>query len=148
MRACVLRRSTAALIANAPDTAIGILYIYDETQINSINTSLNLPDFGTPFYAISFSLNVLLTLMIVARLVLHDRSFRKITGTQATAGKVYKTVITILVESFALHAISFLLYMVPWAVGSSVTNIFYTTFTGIQVRTFFLLSHSPSTPQS
>lgn len=131
-------KSTVALPTNTTDIAIGILFVYEVSRVANFLNPPSLPDFGTPFYSISLSINILLTLMIVIRLVLHDRSFRKATGTRVTAGGLYKAVVTMLIESCALHAISFLLYMAPWSAGSSVTNIFYTTFTGIQVRTVFV----------
>lgn len=90
-------------------------------------------DFGTPLYSISLSLNVLLTLMIVVRLFLHERSIRKATGGRITAGGLYKAINTMLIESCAVYALTFLLFMGPWAAGSSVANIFFIALAGSQV---------------
>jgi len=61
-----------------------------------------------PYLAISVSLNVLLTLMIVVRLILYSRNIRSAMGFGGVGG-LYKTIITILIESSALYAVSSLL---------------------------------------
>ena len=61
---------------------------------------------GITCLSISVSLNVLLTLMIVIRLVLHGRTIRAATGSAAGINGLYKTVSTILIESCALFAVS------------------------------------------
>ena len=63
-------------------------------------------DFSVPYYSISVSLNVLLTLMIVIRLVLHCRNVGVSMGSPYGFGGIYKTTITMLVESSALYAVS------------------------------------------
>lgn len=61
-------------------------------------------------YPISLSLTILLTFMIVMRLVLHGRAMQNAmgSGTSGTAG-LWKTVLTTFIESYALHAISFII---------------------------------------
>lgn len=119
---------------------MGTLFIYEEWRTVNHPNRTSVPNFGGSFYLISLPFNIILTLMIVVRLAMHDRSFRKITETRATAGRLYKAVITILIESCALHAVSFLLCVIPWSTGSSVTTLFYTSFTGMQVCTAFSFS--------
>jgi len=62
--------------------------------------------FGIPYLSISVSLNALLTLMIVIRLVLHGRNIRAATGSAAGISGLYKAVSTMLIESCALFAVS------------------------------------------
>ena len=69
--------------------------------------------YGRPYLSISVSLNVLLTLMIVTRLALHIRNIRTAIGTPAGIGGSYRTVITMLIESSALYAVSSLLVIAP-----------------------------------
>jgi len=119
---------------------LGILFIYQSSRpVGFLSSALAIADFGTPLFSISLSLNVLLTLMIVARLFVHDRRLRKATGGRVTASGLYKALNTILVESCAVYAISFLLYMGPWVAGSSIANIFFLPLTGAQVIAPFLL---------
>lgn len=81
-------------------------------------------DFNYPYFAVSLSLNVLLTSMIVIRLILHRRNIQNAMGASAGAGQLYGAVITILVESSALYAVSFLLFFVPWIAGIWVGGSF------------------------
>jgi hypothetical protein len=89
---------------------------------------------GLAYYSISVSLNVILTLMIVTRLVLHSRNVRKAMGAETGTTGLYKTIVTMLIESSALYAASFLLYIGPWGANSNVVNIFFPILAGTQVR--------------
>lgn len=122
-------------LANDPGTAMGIALIYQISQTISIDSnSVTIADFGTPYYSISLSLNVLLTLMIVTRLVVYHRNVRNAMGAPAKARGLYNTAITILIESCALYAVSYILFIGPWAIGSPVANIFFPILAETQVR--------------
>jgi len=96
-------------------------------------------DFNYPYFTVSLSLNILLTSMIVIRLVLHRRNIRNAMGSSVGAGQLYGAVITILIESSALYAISFLLFFGPWVVVSSVENAFWPVLFEAQVIAPFLI---------
>ena len=72
---------------------------------------------GVPHYSISISLNILLTLMIVTRLVLHSRNICTGVGVPGVGG-LYKTIITMLIESSVIYATSSLL--VIWLLGTGM----------------------------
>jgi len=91
-------------------------------------------NFAVPYLSISISLNVLLTLMIVGRLVLHSRNVRIATGSPDGVGGWYKTTVTMLVESSALYAVSSLL-VVGWA-STGTVNAFIPILCQTQVRGF------------
>jgi hypothetical protein len=117
---------------------MGIAFIWQVSQTFNINSdSVTLADFGTPYYSISISLNVLLTLMIVTRLVMYNRNVRNAMGAPAKAGGVYRTAVTLLVESCALYAVSYILFIASWAIGSPVSNIFLPILAETQVRVVF-----------
>ena len=118
---------------NANDTAMGVAFIYQVSQPVGIDSGS--VSFGTPYYSISLSLNVILTLMIVTRLVLSSRNFRNAMGAPAGACGLYKAIVSMLVESCALYAVSYLLFVVPWALESSVSNTFFPILAEVQVRT-------------
>lgn len=117
---------------------MGILFIYETmqpayiTDRDSIGINITIS-----YYSISISLNVLLTLMIVIRLVLYSRNIRKATGATSGVGGIYKAVVTTLVESSALYAVAFLLYIGPWAANSYLALVFSPVLGGIQVRGVF-----------
>jgi len=81
-------------------------------------------NFTLPYLSVSVSLNVLLTLMIVIRLVLHERNIRAALGYSTGTSRLYKTVATMLIESSALYAVSSLLLIGLWAAGNGASGIF------------------------
>lgn len=101
-----------------------------------LSTALALTNFGTPLYSVSLALNILLTFIIVTQLLLHGRRVRNAAG---EAGGLYDTIVTMLVESCALYAVSFLLYFGPWADGSSVASLFFPALEGMQVCAVLML---------
>ena len=121
-----------------------IIYIYqDSTAANATEGGIGVVNFGVPFYSISLSLSILLTLMIVVRLVIHSRDVRNAMGPLVRPDRSYRTIVTILTESYALYTVSFLLFLGPWAAGSPIVNITSPIFVGIQVRLTFPNSSRP-----
>jgi hypothetical protein len=91
---------------------------------------------GISYFSISLSLNVLLTLMIVTRLILHSRNIRKAMGARdRPVGSYLGTIVTILVESSSLYAISFVLFIGPWRANNSIQYVFFPILAEVQVRT-------------
>ena len=78
-----------------------------------------------PYFSISLSLNVLLTLMIVIRLILHTKKIRTALGF-AGIGGLCKVIVTMLVESCAIYAVSSLLVIGPWAAHENPIGNFFT----------------------
>jgi hypothetical protein len=130
------------LSANFADIAMGILLAYKTSQPSSIWNSLEV-NIGIPYFSIAVSLNVILTLMIVARLVLHGRNFRDAMGTPARASGLYKAIITILIESSAIYAVTSLLFIGPWIAKNRASDIFLPILAEVQVRHFFFYAESP-----
>ena len=91
--------------------------------------------FGLPYFSIALSLNVLLTLMIIIRLVLHSRDIRTSMGKSGING-LYKVIVTMFVESSALYAVSSLLVLGPSSAGNSAADIFIPILAETQVRAF------------
>ena len=142
----VPRKSKVVPSANFTDTAVGIVFIYEYSQPDAlVRNAVAIYDFGLPYQSISFSLNVILTLMIVIRLALHSKNIRNAMGTQAGASGLYNAIITMLIESFALYAVIALLYFVTWVVDDSSQFIFNPIIPEVQVR---VILHPHSAPQS
>ena len=116
---------------NIINVAIGIMLIY-----RSLRAA---PDshfwFGLPYLSISVSLNVLLTLMIVVRLVLHARDVRTATGTTGVGG-LCKAIIIMLTESCSIYAASTLLVILPYVSAEYVMHIFFPILAETQVCAF------------
>ena len=104
--------------ANVIDAATGILIItFQARQLDVYNISIS-------HLSISVSLNILLTLTIVIRLVLHGRNVRAATGSRVGIGGLYKNIATMLIESCALYAVTSLLLIGLWVNRNSVANTF------------------------
>jgi hypothetical protein len=128
----VLRKSTVMFSANIADTVMGILGVEGPNEFDAA--------FEISYYSISLSLNVLLTLMIIARLALHSRNIRNAIGAPSGPGGLYTAIITMLVESSALNAIAILLYIIPFSIDTYVVYIFSPVLGHIQVRSVFAIS--------
>ena len=72
------------------------------------------------YSSICVALNALLTLMIIARLVLHSRSIRSAFGTSAGVTGVYTTIVTILTEACTPYTIVFLVYLAVTSNGGDI----------------------------
>jgi hypothetical protein len=123
-------QSKTTLPANVTDTVTGIGSIYENTR----PFGAPLIQFFVPFYSLSLALNILLTLMIVTRLILHSRNTRKLTGGLAGTNGLYKAVVTMLVESCALYAVTYTIFIVLINSDNSAVDIFFPILVEIQVR--------------
>lgn len=94
------------------------------------------------YYSISLSLNVLLTLMIIARLIRYGENIRNTKGASAGATGLYKALITMFIESYSLYAATFLLFIGSWAANSWAANIFFPILAETQVRDILALCWS------
>ena len=134
------------LLADVSNTAMGILLVYQTTQPGYIWNSLA-ANTGIPYFSISVSLNVLLTLIIVTRLILHSRFLRNGTESFAKSSGLYSTVITVLVESSAIYAVNSLLLIGPWVAKNRASGIFLPILAETQACTTFPFSGTHSLGQ-
>ena len=112
------------------------------------NSFLGFSKFGIAYVSISVSLNVLLTLMIVIRLILHARKVRNAIGSLAGISRLCKTISTMFVESCALFTVGSILvigalatYLYNWdlgiyIVGEIIMELSLPILAEIQVRAF------------
>ena len=127
---------------------MGIVTLYFQHNVGDLAIILGLSNFGLSYLSISVSLNVLLTLMIVIRLILHGRKIRIATGALAGISRLYKTISTMFIESCALFSVTSLLVIGPLAavmygtttnvylIGIFTVEIFFPILAEIQVRAF------------
>jgi len=119
------------LKASVGDVAMGIVAMSPTREWAEIGYLTILP-----YVSISLSLNIILTLMIVVRLILHARHVRTTTGSPPEFSGLYKTVATMLIESSALFAVTSLLVIGTVAADSAIANLFPPILAEIQVRVF------------
>ena len=116
------------------------MYIFEASQLFNPHTKpLAVFDFSTAYFSISLSLNVILTLMIVIRLAWHSRNIRNVLSASTGASGTYKTIVTILVESLALYAINYVVFMGLWIDNNLASFIFQPILGEVQVRASFAL---------
>ena len=88
--------------------------------------------FALPFFAISLSLNILLTLMIVFRLAAYRQKGRDIFG--KAYGQHYGSISTMFIESAALYTICSILLLVTYAIGHPINQIWLGISPAVQVK--------------
>ena len=89
-----------------------------------------------PYLSTSLSLNIILTLMIVVRLILHGKNVRAAMGPPGGISGLYKTIATMLIESSALFAVSSLLVIGSLGAKSPLSGLFIPILAQTQVRDF------------
>lgn len=117
--------------------AMGVVYIYQDSR--PWDGNLTSPNFATAYFSIFLALNVLLTLLVVARLVLHSQNVRKAMGFSNGVTGFYTAIITMLVESYALYAAVILSFIVSQALNSPVVLISSKIFGSVQVIAPYLV---------
>ena len=127
-------------LINTTDVVLGIANIYYSSALRFQNvTGLNIV---TSYNSICLALNVLLTLMIVVRLIVHIRNVRKATETLDGSSGLHTAtaaVVTMLIESYALYAGILLAYTIPYAVNNNVTTVFSGVICPVQVCVVFTI---------
>ena len=110
--------------------------MYQTAHPTSIYSHAVGANIGVPYLSISVSLNILLTILMIVRLVMYHRNIRNAVG----GGGLYNAIMTMLTESSALYAVSSILFIAPWGVGSWVADIFLPILVQVQVIAPFLIT--------
>ena len=100
-----------------------------------------------PYFSISLPLNILLTLMIVIRLVLHTRNIRTAMGGAGTGG-LCKAIVTMFIESCAINAVTSLLALVLFSTKNDAMVISLYILPMTQVRAFSRPESSDRSPNN
>jgi hypothetical protein len=127
---------------------MGIMTLYKTSRPDSSLFSGITVSFGLPYFTISVSLNVLLTLIIAAWLLLHDRNLKKTVGFHAGIGSIYRSIVTMLVESCALYAVVSICFIVPYAMSHHASAIFLSILARVQIIAPLLIIRRVATQQS
>jgi len=109
------------VLALLASTAMSILTVFQSSKPGSNLWSRVTVQFILPYWALSISLNVFLTLIISFRLLRMRRAARMILS--AEHAKTYTSVITMIIESAALFSITSLWFIICYAMGSKVQNL-------------------------
>ena len=99
--------STVTQSANLTGTVTGIASIYLFSILGTNATPIVIY-MASSYFGICLTLNLLVTLMIITKLILHRRNLQRAIGTSSAITGVYTTIVIMLVESYALYAIALL----------------------------------------
>ncbi|KAF5367780.1 hypothetical protein D9615_010510 [Tricholomella constricta] len=111
--------------------AMGILTIFQSSRPNASLWSAVTVDFALPYFSLSTSLNVLLTLLMSFRLYLHHRMTKK-EGFGSSAIP-YASIVGMLVESSALYAVSSLLFIGTYGAHNGASTLFLPILSQTQI---------------
>ena len=121
---------------------MNIVILYDQTSLPNCSVWQFGPVNIATSYSISVALNALLTLMIVTRLFLLRKNLQVAMRAPVRVNGLYKVIVTLLIESCALYAVAFLLYIGTWAANSPLKYLFFPILCQTQVRVIpYSLSH-------
>jgi len=113
---------------------MGIMYLYQVSVPSANLFTSEAIDFGLPYFALSTTLNTLLTILISSRLVVHQRRMSKSLSLQSRNTISYMPIVAMLVESSALYAVFSLLFIGTYASGSGAAVVFLPILSQAQVR--------------
>jgi len=116
---------------------LGILWVLQSSQPGLSLYSKVPVAFGISYYTLSIGVNIILTFLITIRLLIYRRRF-KATSTEAPV-QVYTSLLTIFIESAALYSVFSICYLVTYAIGNSINNVFIGFTTGAQQISAFLI---------
>lgn len=115
------------------DTVTGILEMVQYLG-NALDSIIQ---FVFVYLPLSLSLTIILTSMIITRLVLHGKNMQNAVGPGTNSTGVYKAIVSMFVESYALYAIAFIVCMGFRFTGNAYQLVFRPLLSKAQVRAIF-----------
>ena len=94
--------------------------------------SNNAINFTAPYFWMSLSLNISMTIAICARLLFYRRRITKVLG--PNHGTQYTSVAAMIVESSFIYSAFSLLFLIPFALNNPIQNAFIQLMGEIQVK--------------
>ncbi|EMD31937.1 hypothetical protein CERSUDRAFT_162391 [Gelatoporia subvermispora B] len=102
--------------------ALGILVLVSSGTPGGKFFSGKAVDFGTPFYCMAISLNIILTMLICGRLLYISRWARKTLGHDPST--LYTGLMSIMIESALPYSICGIMFIIPYVRGSDTSIAF------------------------
>ena len=100
---------------------MGVLWTLQSSQPGlSFYSALPLA-YGTSYYAISLSVNIVLTLLITLRLLQYRRTV--VQAVSAEYARHYVSLVAVLIESAALYSVFALVFLITYAVNNPLNQI-------------------------
>ncbi|KAF9464029.1 hypothetical protein BDZ94DRAFT_1308285 [Collybia nuda] len=120
--------------------AMGVMTLFQSTRPNAnLWFALDI-NFALPYFSISSALNIILTILIITRLIMHQR---RVADRRSAAQ--YLDIITMFIESSAIYAISSFLFIGTFGAGNSAALIFLPILSQTQIIAPLLIISRVST---
>jgi len=117
--------------------AMGTLWTLQSSQ-PGLSFYSALPEaYGISYYSISLSINVILTVLIVIRLLQYRATV--MTSLPAAHARHYLSLVTILVESAALYSVFAIIFLVTYGVNNPINQIFLSLAQAFQQISTYLI---------
>ena len=114
---------------------MGLLWLIQISQTGPFeNSSIN---WTIPYFTLSLSLNVLVTIAIVLRLLLYRHRIANVLGT--SHGSQYTSIAAMIVESAAIFSAFSICFLIPFALNSSISSIFLQALGQVQISATLLI---------
>ena len=96
--------------------------------------------YGTAYYAISLGSNIVMTVLIMARLLIYRRTIMKTLGLSTEHAKDYTSLATIVIESASLYSVFAILFLITYALNHPINQIFISLANSSQVSAYSISS--------
>ncbi|KAJ7658455.1 hypothetical protein B0H17DRAFT_1213202 [Mycena rosella] len=117
--------------------AMGVLWTLESSQPGLSLYSERPMAYGTAYYAISLSVNVVISILIIARLLIYRRRLR--TGVPGARASHYLSIATIFVESAALYSVFAILFLITYATDEPTNQIWLSVASAAQEIAGYLI---------
>jgi len=115
------------------DISMGVMTLFQASRPGASLWTKVTTNFGIPYFSLSVTLNVLITLLITGRLLLYRHQVRRTLGAANASTVPYVSIVAMITESSMLYAVFSLLFIGPYASESHVSDIFLPILSQIQI---------------
>jgi len=113
--------------------SMGVMFLFQSSRPGaSLWDGLSV-NFGIPYFSLSASLNVIITILITIRLLLYRRDLSRALGPGQASSVPYASIAAMVTESSMLYAVFSLLFVIPYGANSHISNIFLPILSQIQI---------------
>ena len=102
--------------------------------------------YGTSYYAISLGSNIVMTILIIARLLIHRRTIMTTLGLSPEHARDYTSLATIVIESASLYYVFAIPFLIMYALHIPINQLFVSLANSTQVS-LYSISSAPFEPK-
>ncbi|KAJ6500148.1 hypothetical protein C8R47DRAFT_284047 [Mycena vitilis] len=96
-------------------------------------------NFTTPYFTMSLALNIFVTLLIVARLMLYRKQINQALPSGTEHGAQYVSLAAMVFESAAIYSLFSLLFLVPFIMKQPLSQLFIQALSPVQIMSTLLI---------